>query len=1308
MDQKDLSGLTFINYLAPGLVTLSAVLITALSARPPLDSARPFTPRAEGVRRVESSPGFDAQKGRPWEDPFTSYEHVPDDAATLATQNRADQRLHALQEHFSLRVARPYRGPANETDASENNEYLGDKTLCLFALVPSGSDSDAHETRLRIRYALTSALTEQGFSLSYPKRLTYFDINVPIYTRSPPQRVVEQPTDFEEMDRVQWNELDQRWSPRDITWFDRFLTALHGPRVTPPTLPAPPADRLTTLRIPIKLYARSDSQLRLRPSRDFASEHAVRQVLVFWIDEDRLGRAPLDALTRVYRSIFHNVLQCDERRRDLHLAILGPTSSDILHLMDQELTHPSKPKGELTEKSEPTKATEPSESSDKGNSPHSKSGISGTEKQNLTTSDPATTPDDAYRFGAERACLFSYRATAFSRQSDNLQPCSSYSPLSFCQFVEQACKQKGLRVRTVIGNDLDLAIELRDELKLRGAWPTKLYRNRRILLLTERDTNYGRNQQNVFRELIRRDAPAGNSSGNVEVKTYLRGLDGIVPSREYFGQESLPRSQREADVDPDSDPSNRAPYSGSSQRDYIDRLAQELQRENTLWKRNGAEITAIGLLGSDVYDKLLLLRGLRRYFPKAYFFTTDLDSELSHPTEKPFSQGLLVASHFGLKAGNTIQKSVPPFRDALQTSAYIAVYSAIKDSEEQLTKRHSDLYLGNPRHDRNHSDDQNKKHEGVHPLLFQIGHSGPHPLPHVRRTEIPEPESTTGLAREPMTTDDQQRLKGPPLAVDDVHVTDNRGLSPTIWWWLYLSGFVVSLLILLDRVRTSPPKSTFTMRLLDRGLGGRKPFRLLSEFLYQPNTPDRRYQFLHQPFAPMVVLALLLSLTLIMREPVQGSVPQYPWNFAIPLLILLLITFLMPSVKHSIRSIIVSLFPEPDRYTPPASKTPLNARHGYRRFFSTWYAGPLVLLFGLAILATFDHYQLSWQGDPVLFFEGISSWPITLIRALAVTLSCLFCYLVFRRTKVKLQRVNRKIESQAFSQTWRSIFLHDDLFRDFRSIYMNVVISLAVAGFLFCLTDYPPVFSRGPVSWGIGRAMLAFSVVFLLTLNFLIVHLIREYYTRLRSLVKNETLEGGASPSEVGPGVFVHVPPAQVSEGLFPAVPLWPQSRLASVPHHCRECVTQGFGAIAVVQLIARQTDAIGKCLLYPAIVAIVLISARFPWLDRSGVPLTLLPLALFLLSFPFGYYFALRWTAQKLRNGYVSWLELHAEERGSVGDAASERVLRHQINQLYSARWGVYRNWKNDWVLWALLIPLGGSSGLLILERSASLFGGG
>jgi len=339
-------------------------------------------------------------------------------------------------------------------------------------------------------------------------------------------------------------------------------------------------------------------------------------------------------------------------------------------------------------------------------------------------------------------------------------------------------------------------------------------------------------------------------------------------------------------------------------------------------------------------------------------------------------------------------------------------------------------------------------------------------------------------------------------------------------------------------------------------------------------------------------------------------------------------------------------------------------------------------------------------------FEGISSWPITFIRALAFILSCLFCFLVYQRTRDKLQRVKSVKKFPALPKPWKDLFLHDGLFRDLHPIYVNVVVSLVLTEFIFHLTDHPTLFFRGPVAGLIGRAMLVFSVVFLLTLNFLIVHLIRDYYTQLRSFTKNQESEGKASPAEVGPGIFVHVPSANVSEVLLTAMPNWAQSQLGAVPPQSKECATRGFGAIAAVQLVARQTDSIGKCLIYPAIVAILLISARFPWLDSTGVPLTLLPLALFLLLFPFGYYFALRRTAQKLRKGYVRWLENNAEERASVGDAASERVLRQQITQLYSARWGVYRNWNDDWVFWALLIPLGGSSGLLLLERGASLFG--
>ena len=37
------------------------------------------------------------------------------------------------------------------------------------------------------------------------------------------------------------------------------------------------------------------------------------------------------------------------------------------------------------------------------------------------------------------------------------------------------------------------------------------------------------------------------------------------------------------------------------------------------------------MLGSDVYDKLLILQALRPAFPRAVFFTTDLNARLAYP-----------------------------------------------------------------------------------------------------------------------------------------------------------------------------------------------------------------------------------------------------------------------------------------------------------------------------------------------------------------------------------------------------------------------------------------------------------------------------------------------------------------------------------------------------------------------------------------------------------------------------------------------------------------------------------------------------
>ena len=88
---------------------------------------------------------------------------------------------------------------------------------------------------------------------------------------------------------------------------------------------------------------------------------------------------------------------------------------------------------------------------------------------------------------------------------------------------------------------------------------------------------------------------------------------------------------------------------GQGQQDYLRRLADHLRKidDNLRQDRNNGRIRAIGILGSDVFDKLLVLRALEPKFPEALFFTTDFDATLTMPSELDFTRNLIISSSFG-------------------------------------------------------------------------------------------------------------------------------------------------------------------------------------------------------------------------------------------------------------------------------------------------------------------------------------------------------------------------------------------------------------------------------------------------------------------------------------------------------------------------------------------------------------------------------------------------------------------------------------------------------------------------------------
>jgi len=289
-------------------------------------------------------------------------------------------------------------------------------------------------------------------------------------------------------------------------------------------------------------------------------------------------------------------------------------------------------------------------------------------------------------------------------------------------------------IEFVIDTDSKLAQALVHELHLRDSCPAR--RENDVAIIAEWDTLYGRGIHQVFGEGFRRCKkcnPSGAQDGeptNIHHYTYFRGIDGRLP-----GDKSTDPAESERDKDSASlraplpgQPGGSVRAFGNARIDYLRRMVDELMRDSPHWK-------AIGVVGSDVYDKILLIRVLRYYFPGALLFTTDLDARLLDPAEYPSTHNLLIASHYGLELRQELQRDISPFRSVYETSQFFATLRAIWDARG-LTQPVTDK-PGDPRaitlyHCKSTARWENDPLPRLvvdpAPLVFEVGRTGPFPV----------------------------------------------------------------------------------------------------------------------------------------------------------------------------------------------------------------------------------------------------------------------------------------------------------------------------------------------------------------------------------------------------------------------------------------------------------------------------------------------------------------------------------------------------------------------------------------------------
>jgi hypothetical protein len=225
-----------------------------------------------------------------------------------------------------------------------------------------------------------------------------------------------------------------------------------------------------------------------------------------------------------------------------------------------------------------------------------------------------------------------------------------------------------------VTSDDTMASMLVEELRLRIPAMSSTKKEGRIVIFTESDTSYGGNLVSCLKKHIQ--SSGSQPKVSIEVYTYLKGLDGRAGEQATTSGSSSPKSQNPKNVPGKSGGSSDRSW-GTSQYDYLRRSATSLKGSTA----TGEPILAVGVLGSDIYDKLLVLQALHSEMQSVPYFTTDLDSLYLQSEHLPFTRNLIIATGAVLdgRTDNTdsVLWKVPPMRDSYQESIADQVAAAI-------------------------------------------------------------------------------------------------------------------------------------------------------------------------------------------------------------------------------------------------------------------------------------------------------------------------------------------------------------------------------------------------------------------------------------------------------------------------------------------------------------------------------------------------------------------------------------------------------------------------------------------------------
>lgn len=391
-------------------------------------------------------------------------------------------------------------------------------------------------------------------------------------------------------------------------------------------------------------------------------QYPPEHILVVWLAEDAFSHRPLTRPAQVIDALGHT------QNNNVRIDMIGPSYSDTLQAMISEIKNINKNKDQPVD-------------SDFVDVNSVLDGLTIFSPWS-TTSPALLMPDEGW-------------------QDDNTKQ-NSISKSKMYEVIPDEFKKigkKGIKFVRMIGSDDLLAMELINELRRRGVnvFPKdRGGKGHHIALISEWDRLYGRvfplmfatmmesidpntgqpHDWNEYATILNLRMPSCDYlPDNLHTYSYIRGIDGKLPEGE---------SREEKQRDEETESNSKRLYmkspelsTGRSQIDYIRRLAQKLEEEY--------KVKAFGVVGTDVYDKLLLFQALREQLGDVILFTIDLDARMMHHEQFKWTRNVIVASNYGLELNEYYQRAVyqkekgalPPFRDNYQTALFFACRTAL-------------------------------------------------------------------------------------------------------------------------------------------------------------------------------------------------------------------------------------------------------------------------------------------------------------------------------------------------------------------------------------------------------------------------------------------------------------------------------------------------------------------------------------------------------------------------------------------------------------------------------------------------------